>query len=186
MNGNQLLFVKAFRAVVRPPRELDLGAFGLDAALLQLCFRRLQRRPGALQCGARFTHPRHQVLAVELDEHGARFDLLIHFDRQKFDDAVGFRFDFDFGDGLDLPGRHDGACECAPLDRGKPRLRDARWSTEICRRTPPDQGKGKDRHAAVNRSFSGLGHLSALSDGRLGRNVAMYNAKLSAKVTNQA
>ena len=171
---------------MRTPRKRDLGALGLDAAFLELRLRRLQRRPRALQRRTRLAHARHQVLAVELDEHGAQIDFLIDLDGQQLDDAVGFRFDFDFGDGLDFSRRDHRPRDRAALDCGESRLRDICRSAQIGGRTPPNRGEGENRDAAVYSSFSGFRHAYALSDGRAGRNVAMYNAKLSPKVTNHA
>jgi hypothetical protein len=81
--------------------ERNVGTFGFDFVLLKLSLSGFQVGLGADQRGFGFTDSRGQILFVEFGQHLARPDDVADLNLQLLDDAVGFRFDLDFGDWLD-------------------------------------------------------------------------------------
>ena len=95
-------------------QEGQVGPLGLDLVPLPGGLRREEVRPRLPDRGL-------ELLAVELGQDLALLHLVAVVHEQPLHEAARLRLDLDLGQGLDLPGRHDGAREVALLDRGEAR-----------------------------------------------------------------
>lgn len=146
------------RALVRAPREFEVGALGLDDVLFELRLGGFERRPSRQQVRFRSADDRRELIFVELDEDVTFLDRVVDVDMKGLDDAVGFRFDLDLGDGLDLPGRHDRADHRPAFDRREPgRIDVGRRAFQRPKTDNAGDGQNAEADDQVQR-FSGFLH----------------------------
>ena len=111
----------------------QVGSRGIHAVLLDVGLKGADVGLGSGELSALRVDLGHDLLLIELGQFLAFMDTIIDVGIELLDDAGSLRFDLDFGDGLNLPGGHDGLGDIAPLHFGDAVGVDLRASDETRR-----------------------------------------------------